>query len=302
MIYGCDISEYQGDLSWDGLSTLGFVIVRSSYGATGVDKQFVNNQRKGRASGKPLGYYHYAYADRGNAPQTEADHFVNTVGPLQQGEIMCLDWEEPYAGNQVNWCLGFLQRVYARTRIKSFIYMDLAHVRGSNWGPVITGGYPLWLAAWQANMPATTWPAPLWQNGDQGPAGGDSDRFFGTVEGFKQYGSGGGPPPTEQEDDDEMYEAYPNKPAYVPAMLTSSQKCYLDFTPQTNEPHQIRLSFMCDDANRGAPNTVLTWDIEGELSRRMEVGQQWNIATRGGVTVKVEVLAGAHVTVTRHQT
>ena len=201
---GADISGYQGNLNWDTLGSLEFIISKATEGADFIDHSFAHNQAEGRRTGKLRGYYHFARPDK-FGPQAEADFFVNVVGALQTGEIMALDWEQGYAGNHVAWCLPFLNRVEARTGVKPYIYMNMSYEQGSDWSLVINQGYPLWIAApGKSSQPATQWPADharLWQYSFSGLSGGDSDQFNGDANIFKYFGYQGHKPINEEVDD-----------------------------------------------------------------------------------------------------
>ena len=119
-----------------------------------------------------------------------------------------------------------------------------------------------------------------------------------------KYSSTPTPPPKkiEQEDDD-MYEAIMGKAALVPSWADGAgMKCYLDFSNQANVVSKIRLSARRDNGDRTDPAWSATWtkDILEEGTFRLEVGKDLKLV--GGVTVKVEVLAGGPVTITRKQT
>jgi hypothetical protein len=112
---------------------------------------------------------------------------------------------------------------------------------------------------------------------------------------------GGGTPIVKAQEDDDMYPAKPNAPAYVPAWIGASQKCYLDFTPQGNGA-VVRLSFTRDNGDKCSMDMVRKIAITSETSARIEVGAYWKEIGSGGVTVKVEVLDGVPIIVTRKQT
>lgn len=117
---GLDISYWQGDISWDAIqAAVDFVIMRSSYGTGFTDKKFTRNRDEARRRGMPRGYYHYAYPQY-NSPEAEADWFAQTVGPLQTGEVVALDFEEKHS-NPVDWSLRFLQRVESKLDRKSVV-------------------------------------------------------------------------------------------------------------------------------------------------------------------------------------
>jgi hypothetical protein len=108
-------------------------------------------------------------------------------------------------------------------------------------------------------------------------------------------------PVKKEQEDDEVYTAIPNSPAFVPAWISATQKCYLDFTPQSG-PAVVRVSFTRDNGDKCTPEMVKKIAITSETSARFEVGNYWKAIGSGGVTVKVEVLEGSPVLVTRKQT
>ena len=64
MKYGIDVSENNGVIDWEDVKESGidFAIVRSSYGKTGTDEQFLANVNGAHAAGLQVGAYHYSYA------------------------------------------------------------------------------------------------------------------------------------------------------------------------------------------------------------------------------------------------
>lgn len=209
MLYGVDVSEWDATVDWDTLkNAVDFVIMRSSYGHESLDKQFARNQVEARRVGILLGYYHYSYPEY-NDPESEADHFVDTVGTLLPGEIMCLDYEERAAPVQgigvVDWCARFNERVYARTGVKPLLYVDRSMHSSYDWSRVISDGNSLWLAAWDGITNFTSnpvqWPSITFkQYSATGTAAGvpvsevDMDIFNGGASQFRSYGLRALPP------------------------------------------------------------------------------------------------------------
>jgi len=107
-------------------------------------------------------------------------------------------------------------------------------------------------------------------------------------------------PKSKDEEDDDMYWSEVNKAACVPAMTQGEMKCYLDITPQYGNPAQVRFQAKRDNGDYVGKAEV--HDIGAEISYRFEVGRHFKISDIGGTTVKVEVLSGGPVVVTRKQT
>ncbi len=204
---GIDVSRWQGQINWDRVrAEAKFAIIKSSGGDGGLypDSQFSRNKAEARRVGIPHGFYHYAGGTY--APETEADHFVDTVGDLQAGELLVLDWEEAHS-NVVAWCTAFCKRVEARTGVRPILYTNGARVTGYDWKALVENSNGLWVASWGSNNgskpaggPAIgQWPFwAIWQYTSKGNLGGlsplDLDTFNGDEAAFLAYGNGKGAP------------------------------------------------------------------------------------------------------------
>lgn len=255
-MYGIDISGYQGHRNWQSIAT-DFIIFKATEGAAYVDSAFAWNQSEGRRTGRLRGYYHFARPDQ-SAPQTEANHFVDTVGALAPGEIMALDWEHPYGGNPWQWCLLFLNQVERRVGFKPFVYADLSHVPSLI--PVGDQGYPLWVAAWGNHQPGTAWraPQPLWQYSMYGPPscpGADSDIFNGDAAAFQRFGyKGGGPVPTPiKPKEDEMYDRAKGTEFLIEDLYTARYGYWLHMRNVSGGTVTVYLTFRQENPERNIP-------------------------------------------------
>jgi len=166
---GIDISQYQGDVNFDQLAgQLQFIIARASFGAPDpgqpasnyVDPKFARNQSEMRRIGIQRGFYHFSYPQF-NSAEAEAKQFLGTIGQLQPGEFIALDFEEK-AVNPVQWAKTWLDAVYAATGVRAFVYMNQAFLMAYDWSSVSVD-YPLWIALWNNQpdqpIPAINWPA-----------------------------------------------------------------------------------------------------------------------------------------------
>ena len=201
-LYGVDVSEGQGQIDWDALNAVSnFVMIRSCFGTDRKDSQFDRNKSEAhlvQAAAGPLGigYYHYAYPEY-NSPEDEAAFFVNNVSPQAAGDILALDWEEPYNGDQVAWCLGFLGAVTVRAGFKPLIYLNQSLITSLDWSPVINNDFGLWLADWDGDKTGpgaqTPWPFTAmrqWTDADTvAGIGGqvDGDVFYGDFAAWAAY-------------------------------------------------------------------------------------------------------------------
>ena len=163
MLKGIDISSWQGspDFSKVKEDNIDFVIVKATEGVGFTDPQFRRNQAECRKLNIALGYYAFVRPDLGNSPEAEAEYFLETIGPLQEGELLFLDFEVDYA-NRVDWCKKWLDHAHTFTGIKAPIYLNKSLEKGSDWSPIVDADYGLWLADYTYSMhstaPKTQWP------------------------------------------------------------------------------------------------------------------------------------------------
>src|SRR6516225_2642079 len=126
-LYGIDASQWQGQVDWDALNAASnFVIIRVGDG-TYLDTSFYHNQseaRRVRAAAGPLGvgYYYFAEPTLLSADES-ATWFVNTVGALEEGEVLALDLEGSIGTDPVGWSLEWLQQVEQKTTVKPLMYL-----------------------------------------------------------------------------------------------------------------------------------------------------------------------------------
>ncbi len=152
-IVGNDISQAQGNIDWPVYKdNANFVVIKASEGVHYIDSWFGNNRAQARAYNLPRVFYHVIRPDLGNTPEDEAQWLLDLLNgdPLKAGECIALDMESPFVG-AVEWTRAWLDYIYQKTGIKSFIYLNQSLVKQYDWSPVINAGYPLWLASYQAD-------------------------------------------------------------------------------------------------------------------------------------------------------
>lgn len=149
---GIDVASYQSTIGPSKLTTTDFVIVKFTQG-THYLNPYADRQYSGaKAAGKLLGAYHYA--EGGNA-KAEAQYFVKVLGNRVGECILALDWEGNQnkkfsTGQDVAWCLAWLNEVYRLTGSRPLIYMSKSVTRKYDWSAV-AGQYPLWCAQYGSN-------------------------------------------------------------------------------------------------------------------------------------------------------
>jgi GH25 family lysozyme M1 (1,4-beta-N-acetylmuramidase) len=194
-----DVSQYQGNINWAAVDRP-IALVKMSGGDAGLytDAKAANNYYGAKNNGKAIGMYHFA---GGVNAQNEADFFIAACSPLEQNDVMILDWEVQHS-DPVGWCTAFMNRVHDRTGVWPLLYINLATLNAYNWDALLRN-CGLWLAAWNndPNAVLTNKFYIMHQYSNAGSVPGvpsrvDLDMFFGTVEQFKQYGYQAPPPPS----------------------------------------------------------------------------------------------------------
>ena len=149
---GIDIASYQSGIVPAKLTTTDFVIVKITQGIDYLNPYADRQYSQSKAAGKLLGAYHYS---EGGDAKAEAQYYVSSLGNRIGECILALDWEGNQnakfgTGQDVAWCLAWLNEVYRLTGVRPLIYMSKSVCRKYNWSPV-AGQYPLWCAQYGSN-------------------------------------------------------------------------------------------------------------------------------------------------------
>lgn len=174
MIDGIDVSKYQ-TVDWKKVAESGkivFAFCKATDGQLGVDPKFKTHWAGIKKYGLVRGAYHFAQPDMSmNDPIIEADHFVDTVGPLDPEDMLCLDIEKagdvPVGVAFTSWVLAFLERVEKRTGVLAIVYSGgpfFDQYDGTPSADVMKrlARYPFWLAAYVKNP--DKYIAPEWKH------------------------------------------------------------------------------------------------------------------------------------------
>lgn len=152
-----DVSQYQGAIDWAAIAhqvstgALGGVMMRATYGASGVDPDFATNWRDAAQAGVPAGPYHYA--DPSQPAAAQAQHFLSVVA--QAG-----GWPHAYLRPALDlevlggldaaalqaWATDWLTAVESTGPALPMLYGSLDFLE-SNLAPLL-GHWPLWVADW----------------------------------------------------------------------------------------------------------------------------------------------------------
>lgn len=207
---GVDVASYQGNPDWAAVAASGiaFAFTKATEGTSYVNPTFARNWSEIKAHHMARGAYHFARPDANN-PEVEAEHFIGAVMAqgIETGDLLALDLEDG-SGDLSSWTLRFLQHVKRLAGFDPLVYTSAGFANTHHLAalPEI-GERGLWLASWQATLPAPPEPWGLvafhqYTDSAQVPgiAGAvDGDRFNGPVDRIHLYGkpAGGTPPPPD---------------------------------------------------------------------------------------------------------
>lgn len=203
---GLDVASYQGNPDWDAVAGAGyaFAFTKATEATDYTNPTFRRNWAEIRRAGMIRGCYHYARLERGNSATDEADYFYAAVlgaGGLQAGDLLALDLEPGVTVHAAGaWCMSWLERIERLAGFKPLVYTGpwVIAQQGLAGTPEL-GEYGLWLASYQAAMPAA--PAPwqfvaFWQYSATGKVPGivgnvDLNVFNGPADRIALYGKPG---------------------------------------------------------------------------------------------------------------
>lgn len=181
-----DISQWQGDLNFD-LVTEPIVIMKASGGDAGLyyDSKCTRNWSEAKRTGKHRGYYHFA---GGGDPIQEADFFLKAVSPLEENDVLALDWEIQHT-DPVGWSTTFVNHIHDKTDVWPLIYMNTSTFLAHNWTPVTTN-CGLWIADYRftPDQDVPTHHTYVMHQFKAVQGYGDMNAWFGTLEQFDKYG------------------------------------------------------------------------------------------------------------------
>lgn len=177
-LVGCDISEYQGSISFGQIKSsgqIGFVYAKATEGLTLSDARYSEYHDGAKVNGIPTGAYHFFHF--GADPSLQAQHFLAAISG-RTGELLpMIDVEAasmPPAGMSSLEAVGrlgvFTDAVDATLRGKRM----LIYTGYSFWNDVMSGsssfaGHPVWPAAYcapPAPIPTGWEKATVWQYTD----------------------------------------------------------------------------------------------------------------------------------------
>jgi lysozyme len=194
VIEGVDVSHWDGTINWAQAHSAGiaFTIAKATEADGYVDPTFATNRQNAKAAGVAIGAYHFFRANVD--PTTQANHFLDTIGSVEPGELsptLDLETTDGIGGSTIaQRAVTFMQAVQARTGRVQFVYTSPSFFNSTIGAPASFAPFLLWIANWQVNCPdvPSVWSDwTVWQYTDSGSVSGmptavDRDRFDGTVE------------------------------------------------------------------------------------------------------------------------
>lgn len=201
---GIDISKYQKDIDWSGLSNkITFIICKATEGRTLMDSEFDSNWKNIEKAGRYRGAYHFYRSN--DDPEVQAEFFYSTVGELKANDLpMVLDIESGSLVGAINKTkltadlLSFLQTVEKLSGKKPMIYSN-SYFASQYLNQEEFATYPLWVAEYTSKSEPTIpyfWTAnsgwSFWQRSasyDLSSVDGevDFDIFNGNMEALKNF-------------------------------------------------------------------------------------------------------------------
>jgi lysozyme len=164
MVLGPDVSHHQSEVDWAKVAAHGeaFGGCKVTEGLKSTDPQFLRNWSAMRKAGIDVRIaYHYAHTE--SSASGQADHFLSVVGPLEAGDVLCLDAEDVCPDSKkisprdtVTWVKTFLERVVIITGLGP---QRILLYTGQWWWDPRTGRskvgaeFPLWVSDYDHDPP-----------------------------------------------------------------------------------------------------------------------------------------------------
>ena len=149
---GVDIASYQSGIDL-GKVPCDFVIIKATEGTGYVNPDCNRAYQSAKNAGKLIGLYHYA---TGINAVEEADYFIKNIQNYIGEAVLALDWESygnsAFGKKDVSYCKVFLDRIYAKTKVRPLIYMSQSVTNAHDWSS-IAKDYGLWVARYASNNP-----------------------------------------------------------------------------------------------------------------------------------------------------
>lgn len=203
---GMDISHLNGPINWDNLSQqISFVYCKASQGASFKDPMFQNNLGQIKQKGLIMSAYHFLTFQ--NTAQQQADNFmgcgIDFSAPGTLPPALDVEWQVPDSLNKfildnkaacIQLISDWLQLITTQTGRTPVIYTAKSFWFEYLGNPSGFESYPLWIPAYQNNLPGLPpgWTNyAIWQYSGAGAIDGvtgpvDQDLFNGSMDDLKK--------------------------------------------------------------------------------------------------------------------
>lgn len=207
VVYGMDVSAYQGNVDWQTAWNNGgrFVSIKATEGTYYTNQNFTQQYNGSYDVGMIRGSYHFATPNT-TSGGTQANYFVDHGGGWSNDGhtlpgMLDIEWN-PYGDScygmagwsMVQWILDFSDTYKARTGVYPLIYT------ATSWWQQCTGNQgdfsstnPLWVARYASDpgvLPYAWGYYTFWQYADSGTFPGDQDLFNGGYDRLQALANG----------------------------------------------------------------------------------------------------------------
>lgn len=152
LVYGIDVSRWQGDIDWSKVAADGitFAMIKCGGGDDGLyeDRKFKHNIQGALANGIQVGIYFYSGATDAKTAYDEASFCINLIKDYQITYPVAFDWELDGDYNSVTEACETFCNV-----IKSYGYQPMVYSNRNRWynnfnGEKLSNKFKVWMAAY----------------------------------------------------------------------------------------------------------------------------------------------------------
>lgn len=152
LVYGIDVSRWQGDIDWSKVAADGitFAMIKCGGGDDGLyeDRKFKQNNQGALANGIQVGIYFYSGATDAKTAYDEASFCINLIKDYQITYPVAFDWELDGDYNSVTEACETFCNV-----IKSYGYQPMVYSNRNRWynnfnGEKLSNKFKVWMAAY----------------------------------------------------------------------------------------------------------------------------------------------------------
>lgn len=153
LVYGIDVSRWQGDIDWSKVAADGitFAMIKCGGGDDGLyeDRKFKQNIQGALANGIQVGIYFYSGATDAKTAYDEASFCINLIKDYQITYPVAFDWELKIGDyDQVTQACETFCNV-----VKSYGYQPMVYSNRNRWydnfdGEKLAGKFKVWMACY----------------------------------------------------------------------------------------------------------------------------------------------------------